>query len=215
MDKYLIYENTVISDILFTFINNFVLSTSSNFNIFNIDENDYLTINSKFVKNVKTVCYNELKIIINQIQYLENILNYTNFTILLFNTDNLFFIELSNGDKLYFIKPNCIFPIIDNNIHISSDYFYYPKFFKNIKKSDIYPFSTPTMEIFNNHKDEETFYFTIPINESYHSISVCCIKLLCKNESKKNFKSALLNIQGSPLFYTLYRSLNMERFIYI
>ena len=101
MDKYLIYENTVISDILFTFINNFVLSKSSNFNIFNIDENDYLTINSKFVKNVKTVCYNELKIIINQIQYLENILNYTNFTILLFNTDNLFFIELSNGDKLF------------------------------------------------------------------------------------------------------------------
>ena len=63
--------------------------------------------------------------------------------------------------------------------------------------------------------DLSEVWFTIPINESYHSISVCCIKLLCKNESKKNFKSALLNIQGSPLFYTLYRSLNMERFIYI
>ena len=184
MDKHLIYKNTVITDILLTFINNFTsLSESSTLNIFNVDDNNYLTIDNNFVKNVRTVCYNELKIIVNQIQYLENILNYTNFTILLFNIDNLFFIELSNGEKLYFIKPNCILPIIDDNIHISSDYFSYPKFFKNIKKTDIYPFSTPTMEIFNNHKYEESFYFTIPINESYHSISVCCIKLLCKNES--------------------------------
>jgi hypothetical protein len=216
MNSNIVYKNGTIKDLLYKHIENLIDLKKYNYDEYFFNDNDSnMCIYSKHVKYHTSVCYNDLKVILTQIQYLENIFEYNNFISLIFDINDIFYIEL-NEIKIYFIKPSSIFPIIDNKIHISSDLFQFPDMFKKgLNKSDIYPFSPNTMEIFNKHKKHDEYYFTISICESYHSLSVVFIKLLCNNNSKSEFKKALIKIKGTPIYFTLIRSLNMEKFIYL